>query len=63
MVSPENTNWLFDYGLMEDIAVPASGFSWPVQPLDGSSNVGYGYFVVVEILCCQLALTEIRSNE
>ncbi|KAI8552738.1 hypothetical protein RHMOL_Rhmol06G0290200 [Rhododendron molle] len=40
MVSPENTNWLFDYGLMEDIPVPASGFSWPVQPLDGSSNVG-----------------------
>jgi len=47
MVSPENTNWLFDYGLMEDMAVPdgnfsvpASGFSWPIQPLDGSSNSG-----------------------
>uniref|UniRef100_A0A5B7AK61 Putative transcription factor ILR3-like n=1 Tax=Davidia involucrata TaxID=16924 RepID=A0A5B7AK61_DAVIN len=46
MVSPENTNWLFDYGLIEDIAVPdgnfsapASGFSWPMQALNGSSNV------------------------
>ncbi|KAF5948774.1 hypothetical protein HYC85_014731 [Camellia sinensis] len=47
MVSPENTNWLFDYGLIEDIAVPdanfsapASGFGWPMQPLNASSNVG-----------------------
>ncbi|KAK3040243.1 hypothetical protein RJ639_028158 [Escallonia herrerae] len=46
MVSPENTNWLYDYGLIEDIAVPdgnfsvpASGFSWPVQALNGSPNV------------------------
>ncbi|KAA8526933.1 hypothetical protein F0562_008838 [Nyssa sinensis] len=46
MVSPENTNWLFDYGVIEDIAVPdgnfsapASGFSWPMQALNGSSNV------------------------
>lgn len=53
MVSPENTNWLFDYGLMEDMAVPdgnfsvpASGFSWPSQPLDGSSNTGYGCFLI-----------------
>ncbi|XP_057950198.1 transcription factor ILR3 [Malania oleifera] len=45
MVSPENTNWLFDYGLIEDIPVPdgsfpapASGFSWPLQALNGSSN-------------------------
>jgi len=47
MVSPENTNWLFDYGLIEDIAVPESnfgapnsGFSWTMQPLNGPSNVG-----------------------
>ncbi|XAR67487.1 hypothetical protein NMG60_11002261 [Bertholletia excelsa] len=47
MVSQENTNWLFEYGLIEDIAVPDpnftapnSGFSWPVQALNGSSNVG-----------------------
>ncbi|KAK6134928.1 hypothetical protein DH2020_031306 [Rehmannia glutinosa] len=46
MVSPENTNWLYDYGF-EDIPVPDgtfsapnSGFSWPVQALNGSSNVG-----------------------
>ncbi|XP_059662538.1 transcription factor ILR3-like isoform X2 [Cornus florida] len=46
MGSPENTNWLFDYGLIEDISVPdgnfsapTSGFSWPVQALNGSSNV------------------------
>ncbi|KAK4398470.1 Transcription factor ILR3 [Sesamum angolense] len=45
MVSPENTNWLYDYGF-DDIHVPdgnfsapASGFSWPVQALNGSSNV------------------------
>ncbi|KAF7112195.1 hypothetical protein RHSIM_RhsimUnG0253400 [Rhododendron simsii] len=48
MVSPENTNWLYDYGLIEDIAVPASnfgatnsGFSWAMQPLNGPSDVGY----------------------
>ncbi|KAK2984785.1 hypothetical protein RJ640_004610 [Escallonia rubra] len=46
MVSPENTNWLYDYSLIEDIAVPdgnfsapASGFSWPVQALNGSATV------------------------
>ncbi|KAG6423809.1 hypothetical protein SASPL_114212 [Salvia splendens] len=41
MVSPENTNWLYDYGF-EDItanfAAPSSGFSWPVQPLTASTN-------------------------
>ncbi|KAL0311062.1 UNVERIFIED_CONTAM: Transcription factor ILR3 [Sesamum angustifolium] len=44
MVSPENTNWLYDYGF-EDIAVHDgnfaahnSGFSWPMQALNGSSN-------------------------
>ncbi|KAI9093264.1 hypothetical protein K1719_027278 [Acacia pycnantha] len=47
MVGPEeNTNWLFDYGLIDDITVPdesftipASGFSWPAQALNGSSNI------------------------
>ncbi|XP_052207659.1 transcription factor ILR3 [Diospyros lotus] len=46
MVSPENTNWLLDYGVMEDIPVPdggfpapTSGFSWPMQPLNPSSNI------------------------
>ncbi|KAK6154394.1 hypothetical protein DH2020_008642 [Rehmannia glutinosa] len=44
MVSPENTNWLYDYGF-EDIAVPDgnfcapnSEFAWPIQALNGSSN-------------------------
>uniref|UniRef100_A0A5B7B1U4 Putative transcription factor ILR3-like isoform X2 n=1 Tax=Davidia involucrata TaxID=16924 RepID=A0A5B7B1U4_DAVIN len=48
--SAENSNWLFDYGLMEDISAvsgggftepPAAvtGFNWPSQALDGSSNV------------------------
>ncbi|KAH9651302.1 transcription factor ILR3 [Citrus sinensis] len=39
MVSPENTNWLLDYPLIDDITVPdgnfsvsASGFTWTVQP-------------------------------
>ncbi|XP_065862252.1 transcription factor ILR3-like [Euphorbia lathyris] len=45
MVSPENTNWLIEYGLIDDIpvpdgnfSVPVTGFSWPVQTLNGSSN-------------------------
>ncbi|KAL9441449.1 hypothetical protein AB3S75_020024 [Citrus x aurantiifolia] len=46
MVSPENTNWLLDYPLIDDIAVPdgnfsvsASGFTWTVQPpINGPSN-------------------------
>lgn len=46
MVSPENTNWLLDYPLMDDITVPdgnfsvsASGFTWTVQPpINGPSN-------------------------
>ncbi|KAI7753747.1 hypothetical protein M8C21_013346 [Ambrosia artemisiifolia] len=53
MVSPENnTNWIYEYGLIEDIAithnnnhqnftVPCSGFTWPVavQPtFNGSSS-------------------------
>lgn len=45
MVSPENTNWLYDYGF-DDIPVPGgnfsgptSGFSWPAQAFIGSSNV------------------------
>ncbi|XP_059661948.1 transcription factor ILR3-like isoform X2 [Cornus florida] len=48
--SAENSNWLFDYGLMEDIAAvsgggfqepppPLTGFGWPSQSLDASSNV------------------------
>ncbi|XP_023747912.1 transcription factor ILR3 [Lactuca sativa] len=46
MVSPENTNWIYEYGLIDDIAVPdanytlpVSGFSWPIQAtLNGSSS-------------------------
>ncbi|KAH9651303.1 transcription factor ILR3 [Citrus sinensis] len=46
MVSPENTNWLLDYPLIDDITVPdgnfsvsASGFTWTVQPpINGPSN-------------------------
>ncbi|KAM0063455.1 putative transcription factor bHLH family [Helianthus debilis subsp. tardiflorus] len=48
MVSPENnTNWIYEYGLIEDIAitdtnnftVPVSGFTWPVQTaFNGSSS-------------------------
>lgn len=45
MVSPENTNWIYDYGLIEDIQVPdanfttlpASGFTWPIQPTFSSN--------------------------
>ncbi|KDP39043.1 hypothetical protein JCGZ_00800 [Jatropha curcas] len=47
MVSPENMNWLADYGLIDEtpvldanFSVPVSGFSWPVQTLNGSSDAG-----------------------
>ncbi|KAE8650689.1 hypothetical protein Csa_009742 [Cucumis sativus] len=47
MVSPENPNWLFDYGLIEDIPVPdgnfpvaSSSFSWPIQPFNGAHDSG-----------------------
>ncbi|KAK7290811.1 hypothetical protein RIF29_05523 [Crotalaria pallida] len=40
MVSPENTNWFYDCGLIDDITVPDATFtvpfSWPPNP---SSNV------------------------
>ncbi|XP_023520448.1 transcription factor ILR3 [Cucurbita pepo subsp. pepo] len=46
MVSPETTNWLFDYALMDDIPVAdanfsasTAGFSWSMPPLNASSNV------------------------
>ncbi|GAB4849611.1 Transcription factor ilr3 [Ancistrocladus abbreviatus] len=46
MVSPENANWMFDYGLIEDIPVPDdnfsahnSGFNWPLQALNEAPNV------------------------
>lgn len=44
MVSPENTNWLFDYPLIDDIPVAdasfaASAFAWPLPP-PPPSNVG-----------------------
>lgn len=45
MASSETSNWLFDYGIMEDIAPPggefsgpATGFGWPSQPINGSAN-------------------------
>ncbi|KAK4363880.1 hypothetical protein RND71_015238 [Anisodus tanguticus] len=44
MMSPENTNWLYDYNF-EDISVPnanfsvtANGFSWSMQGFNGSTN-------------------------
>ncbi|OVA11664.1 Myc-type [Macleaya cordata] len=46
MVSPENSNWFFDYGLIDDIPVPGADFPapttgvhWPVQTLNGSTSV------------------------
>ncbi|XP_048327210.2 transcription factor ILR3 [Ziziphus jujuba] len=52
MASSETSNWLFDYGIMEDIAPPesefsgpATGFGWPSQPIncspDASVEVDY----------------------
>ncbi|XP_044472722.1 transcription factor ILR3 [Mangifera indica] len=46
MVSPENTNWLYDFTMIDDMpvhdpnfAVSASGFTWPVQGMNVSTNV------------------------
>ncbi|XP_043688962.1 transcription factor ILR3-like [Telopea speciosissima] len=47
MISPENPNWLYDYGVIDEIPVsgcefqaPATGFHWPPsQGLNGSSAV------------------------
>ncbi|KAF8410944.1 hypothetical protein HHK36_003481 [Tetracentron sinense] len=46
MVSPENSSWLFDYALIDDIPLPggdvpapATGFNWPTQPFNASSTV------------------------
>ncbi|KAI3504448.1 hypothetical protein L1887_25921 [Cichorium endivia] len=46
MVSPENTNWIYNYGLIDDVPVPvgnfvtpASGSIWPMQTtFNGSSS-------------------------
>ncbi|XP_047337075.1 transcription factor ILR3-like [Impatiens glandulifera] len=47
MVSPEQSNWIFDCGLIDDIPVPdgnfsspAPGFTWCMQGLNGSVGVG-----------------------
>ncbi|KAJ9182744.1 hypothetical protein P3X46_006702 [Hevea brasiliensis] len=47
MASLENTNWLIDCGLMDDIpvpdanfSVPATGFNWSLQNPNSSSIVG-----------------------
>ncbi|KVH99103.1 Myc-type, basic helix-loop-helix (bHLH) domain-containing protein [Cynara cardunculus var. scolymus] len=50
MVSPENTNWIYDYGLIDDIAVPVGNLltpacvsSWPMQAaLNGSASNPWG---------------------
>ncbi|KAK2380985.1 transcription factor ILR3 [Trifolium repens] len=46
MVSRENPNWFFDYGLIDEIsvpdptfAVPSEAFTWPSQPFNVTSNV------------------------
>ncbi|OIV99166.1 hypothetical protein TanjilG_19662 [Lupinus angustifolius] len=39
MVSRENTNWILEFGLIEDIPVPDSTFNWAPQPFNPSSNV------------------------
>lgn len=54
--SSENSNWLIDYTIIEDISVPAddfpsnvpdtvAGFSWPSQPFSDSSTVRYTNFL------------------
>lgn len=62
MVSPETTNWLFDYALMDDIPVsdanfspPTTGFSWSMTPLNGSANVRF-HFSLISIQFCSIFL-------
>ncbi|KAK4386999.1 Transcription factor ILR3 [Sesamum angolense] len=64
MVSPENTNWLYDYGF-EDIAVHDgnfaahnSGFSWPMQALNGSSNASCELLLNFDMSSCFLSDAE-----
>lgn len=46
MISPENnSNWVFDYGLLDDIPVPGGdlpplepGFQWPTNAFPGSTD-------------------------
>ncbi|KAL4554903.1 hypothetical protein LXL04_037512 [Taraxacum kok-saghyz] len=45
MVSPEPTNWIYEYGLIDEIAVPdgnytvpVSGFSWPIHATTVNNN-------------------------
>ncbi|KAJ9535883.1 hypothetical protein OSB04_un000956, partial [Centaurea solstitialis] len=42
MVSPENTNWIYDYGFTEEAAVPVR--TWPMQSAlnNGSSSNPWG---------------------
>jgi len=70
MVSRENTNWLFDYGLIDDIpvpdasfTVPSSAFTWPPNALNTTSNVGYmqidspiAFFLLTLSFLCYLIL-------
>lgn len=56
MVSPENnTNWIYEYGLIEDISitdanltnfnVSASGFNWPIQTTFNASSSNPRYLL------------------
>jgi len=51
MVSPENSNWLFDYPLIDDDITVGDGsftvsaFSWPPPP----SNVRYSFIPLIRV--------------
>ncbi|KAG1368241.1 transcription factor ILR3 [Cocos nucifera] len=38
MVSPENSNWVFDCPLIDDMSAPGTGFYWTSQGINSSSN-------------------------
>ncbi|KAI4388331.1 hypothetical protein MLD38_000668 [Melastoma candidum] len=58
MASPENSDWILDCGLIDDVSIPTSssfqvhgtgGFPWPVQGSDASAEV-YGSLGESEVL-------------
>ncbi|XP_010923988.1 transcription factor ILR3 isoform X2 [Elaeis guineensis] len=38
MVLPENSNWVFDGSLIDDMSAPGTGFYWTPQGINSSSN-------------------------
>nr|WIE96141.1 basic helix-loop-helix transcription factor [Loropetalum chinense var. rubrum] len=72
MVSPENSNWIFDYGLLEDIPVPGGdlpslelGFNWPSHNFTGPTDLSVEFadsFVNSDVLKENSCSKRLRSR-